>query len=116
MERSLALDALSALSHETRLDVFRLLVQKGPTGLPAGEIAEELDVLQNTMSTHLGILSRANLVKKTREGRVIRYCANYEVMRSLIQYLLEDCCAGDEVICLPFIKKTVTKSKGRASR
>ena len=109
MEQSSALNALSALSNETRLDVFRLLVQVGPTGLPAGEIAEELDVLQNTMSTHLGILSRASLVKKTREGRVIRYCADYEGMRSLIEYLLEDCCAGDKVICRPFMKKIVNK-------
>ena len=109
MKQSSAIDALSALSHETRLDVFRLLVQIGPTGLPAGEIADELDVLQNTMSTHLGILSHAGLVNKTREGRVIRYCANYEVMRSLIQYLLEDCCAGDKVICRPFVKKSVSK-------
>ncbi len=109
MNQSTALDALSALSHETRLDVFRVLVQKGPAGLPAGEIAEELDVRQNTMSTHLGILSHAGLVNKTREGRVIRYCANYEVMRSLIQYLLEDCCVGDSVICRPFMKKSIAK-------
>ena len=109
MDQSTAINALSALSHETRLEVFRILVQEGPTGLPAGDIAEELNVLQNTMSTHLGILSNAGLVKRVREGRVIRYCANYEQMRSLVQYLLEDCCAGDNLICHPFMNKTANK-------
>ena len=109
MKQSSAINALSALSHETRMEVFRLLVQVGPTGLPAGDIAEELDVLQNTMSTHLGILSNAGLVERMREGRVIRYRANYEEMRSLVQYLLEDCCAGDNLICHPFMKKTANK-------
>ncbi len=105
MNQSTALDALSALSQETRLDVFRLLVQEGPTGLAAGEIAKRLGVLQNTMSAHLGILARAGLVRGVRDGRMIRYCADYDVMRSLIHYLLEDCCAGDQVICYPFIQK-----------
>ena len=109
MDQLSALDALSALSHETRLEVFRLLVQVGPSGMPAGDIAEKLSVLQNTMSTHLSILSRAGLVQRIREGRVVRYCADYEVMRSLIQYLLEDCCAGDKVICRPFMKMTARK-------
>lgn len=109
MEQANALDALSALSHETRLSVFRLLVQEGPSGLAAGEIARKLEVLQNTMSTHLGILSRAGLVLRIREGRVIRYCANYEAMRSLIHYLLEDCCAGDQVICYPFLDTATGK-------
>ena len=104
MNQSSAIVALSALSHETRLEVFRLLVQVGPTGLPAGNIAEKLNVLQNTMSTHLSILSNAGLVKRVREGRVIRYCANYEEMQLLVQYLLEDCCAGNKLICRPFIK------------
>lgn len=109
MEQANALDALSALSHETRLSVFRLLVQEGPSGLAAGEIARKLEVLQNTMSTHLGILSRAGLVLRIREGRVIRYCANYEAMRSLIHYLLEDCCSGDQVICYPFLDTATGK-------
>ena len=106
MKQSRAIDALSALSHKTRLDVFRLLVQEGPSGLAAGEIAKRLGALQNTMSAHLGILSRAGLVRGVREGRVIRYCADYDAMRSLIHYLLEDCCAGDQVICYPFIRNS----------
>ncbi len=106
MKQSRAIDALSALSHETRLDVFRLLVQEGPSGLAAGEIAKRLGALQNTMSAHLGVLSRAGLVRGVREGRVIRYRADYDAMRSLIHYLLEDCCAGDQVICYPFIRNS----------
>ncbi len=109
MDQLVVINALSALSHETRLDVFRLLVQVGPSGLPAGEIGEELGVIQNTMSTHLGILSNAGLVERVRDGRFIRYCANYEAMRSLIQYLLQDCCAGDKVICRPFMTKRAKK-------
>lgn len=109
MDQPAALDALSALSYETRLDVFRLLVQEGPSGLAAGEVAKRLGVLQNTMSAHLGVLSRAGLVQGIREGRVIRYCADYEAMRSLIRYLLEDCCAGDQVACYPFIQKAASK-------
>lgn len=97
----MALEALSALAHETRLDVFRSLVQAGPAGLPAGEIAEYHDVLQNTMSSHLGILNRAGLIAKTRSGRTILYSANYGAMKELLLYLLEDCCRGDSKICSP---------------
>jgi DNA-binding transcriptional ArsR family regulator len=103
MDKTIALDALSALAHETRLDVFRLLVQAGPTGLAAGTIGETLDVRQNTMSSHLGILTRAGLVGKVRDGRVINYHANYDAMRALLLYLLEDCCGGDAAICSPVL-------------
>ena len=105
MMQSSAIDALSALAHKTRLEVFRLLVQEGPSGLPAGDIAENLDVLQNTMSSHLAILTNAGLVSRVREGRVIRYCADYKTMQSLITYLLEDCCKGEKLICHPFLDK-----------
>ncbi len=104
MDKLTALEALSALSHETRLDVFRLLVKAGQEGLPAGEIAEAQNVVQNTMSTHLAILSRAELIKKQRIGRVIKYSANYQSMRSLMLYVLEDCCGGDTRICAPIAK------------
>ena len=101
MEKKIALEALAALAHETRLDVFRSLIQAGPQGLPAGEIASMHDVVQNTMSSHLAILSRAGLITRNREGRSIRYSANYEAMQSLLMYLLEDCCRGDAQICAP---------------
>ncbi len=99
MESKRALEALSALSHETRLSVFRLLVTAGPTGLSAGVIAEQLEVLPNTLSNHLGLLARAGLVVPARNGRVIRYSADYDGMRELMAFLVRDCCAGNPEIC-----------------
>ena len=104
MDKKAALDGLAALAHETRLEVFRLLVQAGPDGLAAGAIGESLGVRQNTMSSHLGILHRAGLISKSRDGRVIRYCAHYGQMRELLLYLLEDCCRGNAEICAPVIE------------
>lgn len=104
MNKTRALDALTALSQETRLDVFRLLVQLGPQGVPAGTIAERLGVRQNTLSAHLGVLSRGGLVSSMREGRVIRYRADYEGMGELLTYLTQDCCRGEQAICEPLIK------------
>jgi len=101
MDKPQALAALSALAHETRLDCFRLLIQAGPDGLPAGEIADRLGVLQNTLSTHLGLLARAGLVHRERSGRVIRCSADFAGMQALLAYLLEDCCRGNEAICAP---------------
>lgn len=101
MDVELALEALSALSHETRLWVFRLLVQAGPDGLAAGEIAEALGSRQNTMSTHLRILDAAELVMSRRDGRSIFYRANYDTIRKLVLFLMEDCCAGNAEVCRP---------------
>lgn len=101
MDQNAALDALAALSHETRLSAFRLLVTAGPDGVPAGEIAARLGVLPNTMSAHLSALARAGLVVPTRRGRVIRYAADYGAMRALIGFLMRDCCAGRPEICAP---------------
>jgi ArsR family transcriptional regulator, arsenate/arsenite/antimonite-responsive transcriptional repressor len=104
MDKSKTLGALAALAHETRLEVFRLLVQAGPAGMPAGEIAEVLGVRQNTMSSHLGILTRAGMITKLRDGRVVLYSADYDGMRDLVLYLLEDCCRGDTAICSPIVE------------
>jgi len=101
MDVELALEALSALSHETRLWVFRLLVQAGPEGLPAGEIAEALGSRQNTMSSHLKTLATAELIDSQRDGRSIRYQANYDTVRQLVLFLMEDCCAGNKAVCRP---------------
>ncbi|WP_421790908.1 ArsR/SmtB family transcription factor [Hyphobacterium sp.] len=94
MDKQNALSALGALSQESRLDVFRLLVRAGDNGLAAGDIAAYLNVRQNTMSTHLGILTRAGMIHRKREGRSIRYAANYDGMRGLIVFLMSDCCRG----------------------
>ncbi|MEO5587103.1 MAG: metalloregulator ArsR/SmtB family transcription factor [Novosphingobium sp.] len=96
-----AVEALSALAHRYRLAVYRLLVRAGAAGLPAGEIAREVGVLPNTLSTHLTILGHAGLVRSRREGRSIVYSANYDGMRELLGFLVADCCAGHPEICAP---------------
>lgn len=101
MEMDRALAALAALSHETRLSTFRLLVTAGPEGLPASVIADRLGVLVNTMSSHLAQLSRAGLVTTSREGRTVRYAADYGGMRDLMAFLMRDCCDGRPEICAP---------------
>ena len=101
MDVNIALDALSALSHETRLWAFRLLVQAGPAGLAAGEISESLGSRQNTMSSHLRILASAGLITHQRDGRSIVYKANYDTVRELVLFLMEDCCAGNNAVCRP---------------
>ena len=102
MQLPLAVDALSALAHGSRLAVFRLLVRAGPDGVAAGEIAREIGALPNTLSSHLTILGHAALIRSRREGRSILYSADYERMRELLGFLMEDCCAGRPEICAPF--------------
>ena len=101
MEINKAVEALEALAHQTRLEVFRLLVRAGRGGLAAGAIAEETGVLQNTLSSHLGKLSRAGLVTSRREGRSVIYSADFGVLGTLVLYLVEDCCLGDSRVCRP---------------
>lgn len=91
---------LHALAQETRLSAFRLLVRQGVKGLPAGEIAEALDVNGSTLSRHLGVLERAGLVTARREARRIIYSADYGGMRDLFGFLREDCCSNDPH-CIP---------------
>lgn len=109
MEKNHALNALSALGQDTRLDVFRLLVRAGPQGQAAGEIAEALGVRPNTLSSNLNILSGAGLVTSIREGRSIRYFANLETMRALLGFLLEDCCGGQAELCQPVLEQLTCK-------
>ena len=101
MEMKPAISSLSALAHEGRLGVFRMLVQAGPDGLAAGEIARRADVLPNTLSANLAVLSHAGLIQSRREGRSIIYRADYDAMRSLLAFLMEDCCGGSPEICAP---------------
>ena len=101
MELPTAVEALSALAHGHRLAVFRLLVRAGADGMPAGHIAREVGALPNTLSTHLTILGHAGLVRSRREGRSIIYSADYDGMRALLGFLMDDCCAGRPEICAP---------------
>ncbi len=94
METEAALELLSALAHDSRLAVFRLLVQAGPEGLAAGAIAERLGIAPPTLSFHLAQLAGAGLLRSRREGRSIVYAADYEAMRALVGYLYENCCGS----------------------
>jgi ArsR family transcriptional regulator len=101
MESKAAASALSALAHEGRLGIFRMLVRKGADGMAAGEIARAAGILPNTLSASLNILSHADLIVSRREGRSIIYTANYGVMTGLLGFLMEDCCGGNSQICGP---------------
>lgn len=101
MDTKPALDALDALSHETRLAVFRALVVAGADGLSAGEIAGRLGVLQNTLSTHLKKLEHAALVDSERCGRQVIYRPRFDSVRDLVLFLMEDCCRGMPSVCVP---------------
>lgn len=114
MEKKRVLELLSALSHDIRLDVFRLLVLAGPEGLAAGELAVRLNVRANTLSNNLAILSSAGLVRSAREGRSIRYFAAMEAMADLIEFLLRDCCGGQAELCRPILDR-ITSPGGAAS-
>lgn len=104
MQKPEAIDALAALGQETRLDVFRLLVRAGPEGLPAGEVAARLGVVQNTASAHLKVLAQSGMIRAEREGRVIRYKADMTGFRDLLSFLMEDCCNGNPDLCRPAIE------------
>lgn len=103
MDKLDVLSAFSALSQPTRLDVFRLLVQAGTLGISAGDIGQKLDVRQNTMSANLAVLLNAGLIRNEREGRSIRYFVDFEGLRGLLGFLLEDCCGGRSDLCRPLI-------------
>jgi DNA-binding transcriptional ArsR family regulator len=105
MEILYILAALSALAQETRLSIFRLLVETGPQGLPVGAIAEKLGLANATLSFHLKELTNAQLTIATPNGRSIIYSANFTTMNGLVQYLTENCCAGSA--CAPSVTACV---------
>ena len=89
-----AVRALAALAQDSRLDVFRLLVQAGPEGMPAGEIAERLRIPSSTLSFHVKALAHAGLIESRQQGRFVYYSANFSAMNALIAFLGENCCKG----------------------
>ncbi|SRR5581483_6289336 len=101
MEKKAAVISLSALAQDSRLEVYRLLVQAGPDGLAASEIAERLGIPANTLSFHLKTLSHAGLVQSRQEGRFIFYSTNYEQMNQLLSFLSENCCGGKSCESVP---------------
>ena len=103
METEASILALAALAQSTRLEAFRLLVRHEPDGLPAGEIANHLAIPANTLSSHLGVLTRAGLIKSERRSRSIIYRADLDQFRDLVLFLLKDCCGGRADLCEPLL-------------
>ena len=104
MDSTLAIDAFAALAQSTRLQAFRLLMTHEPHGLPAGEVARLLQVPQNTMSTHLAVLSRAGLISAERHSRSIIYRAEMDQVREIAAFLVNDCCGGRPELCQPLVE------------
>ena len=101
MDTSHAVAALAALAQESRLTIYRLLVEAGPTGLSVGEIGASIEAAPATLSFHLKELHRAGLVQSRQEGRYVFYAANYAAMNGLLGFLSENCCARDGTACGP---------------
>jgi len=106
MKKHDAVAALAALAQDNRLDVFRLLVEAGPEGLPAGNVAAALKLAPNTLTFHFDRLRDAGLVTVRREGRSMIYAARYDAMRNLIAYLTDNCCGGVPEACAPAALET----------
>src|SRR6201996_4623254 len=101
MEKTLAVTALAALAQDNRLDVYRLLVQAGPEGMPAGAVADALGLAPNTLSFHFDRLRMAGLVTARRESRSLIYAAQFDTMSELLAFLTENCCGGAPEKCEP---------------
>ncbi len=106
-----AISALAALAQQNRLDVFRLLVQAGPEGMPAGAVANALQLAPNTLTFHFDRLRQARLVSSRREGRSIIYAAQFETMNALLGFLTDDCCGGQPEKCKPVAVCKPARSK-----
>jgi ArsR family transcriptional regulator, arsenate/arsenite/antimonite-responsive transcriptional repressor len=111
MEQSDAVAALAALAQDNRLDVYRLLVQAGAEGMPAGGVASTLRLAPNTLTFHFDRLRQAGLVSVRREGRSMIYAARYDTMNGLIAYLTENCCGGRPEQCAPALACKPTRPK-----
>jgi ArsR family transcriptional regulator len=95
------ISALGALAHEHRLAIFRLLVERGPAGLPAGKIADRMGLVPSSLTFHLQNLQRAGLIAQRRESRQLIYSAEFTVMSALVGYLTDNCCAESAAECCP---------------
>jgi DNA-binding transcriptional ArsR family regulator len=115
MEMTQAIQSLSALAQESRLSIFRLLVQAGPGGMAAGSIGEKLDLPTATLSFHLAGLTRAGIARSRQEGRFVIYSADFESMNKLVGYLTENCCGGEACAPAPVRIETRTQHKRKAA-
>ena len=113
MKKPEALAALAALAQDNRLDVYRLLVEAGPDGMPAGHVAEKLKLAPNTLTFHFDRLREAGLVTVRRDGRSMIYAAHFDTMNALLGYLTENCCQGQPEQCAPAACKPAVRRKER---
>ena len=111
-----AVAALAALAQDSRLDVFRLLVEAGPDGMPAGEVASALKLAPNTLTFHFDRLRVAGLVTVRRDGRSMIYAAQFETMNALLRYLTDNCCKGAPQACAPSVACKPARSKRAKAR
>ncbi len=105
MKAKNVIDALGALAHEHRLAIFRLLVERGPAGLPAGRIAERIGLVPSSLTFHLQNLQRGGLITQHREGRQLIYSADFTAMTALVGYLTDNCCAESAAECCPPVRQ-----------
>ena len=119
MDSQQIVSALAALGQETRLEAFRLLVQRGPDGLPAGAIAQALDLPPSSLTFHLQQLTHARLITQRRSSRQIIYAADFTAMNTIMSYLTENCCGGNAALCAPQCKpdkaRVPARKKGKAA-
>ena len=115
-EQQDAVAALAALGQSTRLALFQTLVAAGAEGLSAGAIANQLDVKQNTLSTHLSILERAGMIAHRRDGRSLIYRPSYFGMRALLKFLVQDCCDNHPAVCKPLISQLSASASNVSER
>lgn len=118
MKTAEVIAALAALAHEHRLAIYRALVERGPDGLAAGEIADHVGLVPSSLTFHLQQLARAGLIAQRREGRQLIYATNFSAMDELIGYLTENCCEGSAVCqpnCAPSVTKKLRTAKSRKS-
>jgi ArsR family transcriptional regulator len=119
MKTSEIIEALSALAHEYRLAIFRLLVERGPEGLPAGAIGERIGIVPSSLTFHLQNLHKARLITQRRESRHLFYSADFTTMSSLVSYLTDNCCAESgtscDAECKPVRQSKVSKRTRKAA-
>lgn len=116
MKTPSVVDALGALAHEHRLKIYRLLVERGPEGLPAGAIASDIGLLPSSLTFHLQALHRAGLILQRREGRYVFYSVDFKAMNALVGYLTENCCAGSGPACASACEPSVSPRTAKRSR
>src|SRR5258708_1334361 len=114
MKTSRVIQALGALAHEHRLAIFRLLIERGPEGLPAGRIADKIGLVPSSLTFHLQNLQRAGLIAQRRESGQLIYSADFTAMNALVGYLTDNCCAEIAAECCPPARRT--KSRKRTAK